>query len=182
MPVLEDPRHELYCQERASGRRIIDAYVAAGFPRDTGNATNFNARPNIQARVVEILTAAADRVEITQARVMAELGRIGFSDIRKLFTEGGTLKPVQDLDDDSAAFVSSIKVVTRRVQDGERGETEQVAEIKQWDKLSALEKIGKHIGMFKEAAVEPPNINLVIGDQELARLICFQLTKAAKEA
>ncbi len=182
MPALEDARAELYCQERVSGRTILDSFEASGHARDTGNASNYNAKPHIQARMAELKNAAAERVEITQARVMAELAKVGFSDIRKLFTETGSLKRVEDLDDETAAFVSSVKVVTRRVPGGDEGEVEHVAEIKQWDKLSALEKIGKHLGMFKEAQAEPVQVNLVISDQELARLIAFQLTKASKES
>lgn len=181
MPVLTDARHELFCLERVSGRSIISAFEAAGFARDTGNATRLNAEPHIQERIAELKAAAAERVEITQARVLAELAKVGFSDIRKLFTDTGALKRVEELDDDTAAFISSIKVVTRKVPGGDDGEVEHTAEIKQWDKLSALEKIGKHIGMFKEPQAEPPQVNITISDTELARLIAFQLTKASKE-
>lgn len=199
MPVLDDPRHELYCQERASGRRIIAAFEAAGFARDTGNATNFNARPAIQERIAEILKASADRVEITQAMVLAELGKIGFSDIRKAvkwfsqtnvaaiddedfegqeaseglrFAVANQVELISsdDIDDSTAAAISEVSMTDKGG-----------LKVKFHDKLSALEKIGKHIGMFKEAAAEPPQVNINFTDTELARLICFQLTKASKE-
>jgi len=188
MPVLEDARHELFCQERVSGRSIIDSYVAAGFKRDTGNATVLNGKPHIQERLAELKTAAAERVEITQAMVLAELGKIGFSDIRKLFTDDGKLKHVTMLDDDAAAAIQSIEVDTvkrRKLKDGEEHdetEIEGTIKVKLWDKRSALVDIGKHIGMFKEGLPEPPQVNINISDTELARLIAFQLTKASKES
>jgi phage terminase small subunit len=182
MPVLSNPQHETFVHGLADGLSRDAAYQAAGFGNSRANASRLAAKPEIKARLAEIMGAAAERVEITQAMVLAELAKIGFSDIRKLFGPGGALKRVEDLDDETAAFVSSVKVVTRRLPGGGEGEVEHVAEIKQWDKLSALEKIGKHIGMFKEAPVEAPVVNFNIGDQDLARLIVFQLTKASKEA
>ena len=52
---------------------------------------------------------------------------------------------MDEIDDSTAAAISSIKVVTR--QAGE-GEVEHVAEIKFWSKPTALEQAGKHTGLF----------------------------------
>jgi phage terminase small subunit len=182
MTVLANARHERFAQELAKGASQTDAYVAAGYKDDRGAASRLSAKVSIQERLAEILGKAAERVEITQAMVLAELGKIGFSDIRKLFTSGGALKRVEDLDDDAAACLSSIEVVTRKVPGGEDAEVEYTAKVKLWDKRAALVDIGKHLGMFKEAQAEPPQVNVVIGDSDLARLIVFQLTKASKES
>ena len=45
------------------------------------------------------------------ARVLKELARIGFADIRKLFNEDGSLKRFQDMDDDSAAALSGVQTL-----------------------------------------------------------------------
>lgn len=180
MGVLANPRHERFAQERAKGETIDKAYQIAGFSENRGNAARLNTNESVVKRVAELMCGAAERAEITQAAVLAELGKIGFSDIRKLFGAGGALKRVEELDDDAAACLSSIEVVTKRVPGGERDEVESVAKIKLWDKRAALVDIGKHLGMFKEAQPEPVNVNVTIGDADLARLIAFQLTKASK--
>lgn len=182
MTTLENPRYERLAQELAGGATAHAAHTAAGFAPCRKNAARLAKSPKVQARVAEILGQAAERVEITQAMVLAELAKVGFSDIRKLFGPGGALKRVEDLDDETAAFVSSVKVVTRRVPGGDEGEVERVSEIKQWDKLSALDKIGKHLGMFTEKVEHTGKDGgpIEIGDTDLARLIAFQLTKAAK--
>lgn len=180
VPILTDPREERFAQERAKGVTQIKAFTLAGFPPDDGHASRLNSKPEVKARIAELLERAAKRVEITQAMVLAELAKIGFSDIRKLFTPGGNLLPIHDLDDDTAACLSSIEVVTRKAPGGEEAEVEHVAKIKLWDKKGALVDIGKHLGMFKEGLPDPTQVNVNIGDSELARLIVFQLQKAAK--
>ena len=54
------------------------------------------------------------------------------------------------MDDVTAATVSSIEVVTRKVPGGEEAEVEHVAKIKTWDKQTALVNIGRHLGMFTD--------------------------------
>lgn len=179
---LANARHERFAQELAKGSTADAAYELAGFKANRGNASTLKANQNIQDRVVELQVAAGERVEITQARVLAELGRIGFSDIRKLFTENGSLRRVEDLDDEAAACLSSIEVVTKRVPGGE-DEVEHVAKLKLWDKRAALVDIGKHLGMFTEKVEHTGKDGgpIEIADPDLARLIVFHLTKASRE-
>jgi phage terminase small subunit len=179
---LANARHERFAQERAKGAPASTAYVTAGFLQNDSNAARLNGNEQVKARVAEILGRVAERAEITQARVLEELGRIGFGDIRKLFTENGSLKRVEDLDDDAAACLSSIEVVTKRVPGGEENEVEHTAKIKLWDKRAALVDIGKHLGMFKER-VEHSGVDgapIEISDREAAQRIAFLLSKGSK--
>jgi len=88
---------------------------------------------------------------VTVARVLQELSRLGFSDIRQAFDEQGNLLQPDQWSDAFAASVSSLEVVTRTLPgcgDDEAAKVEYVHKIKIWDKNSALEKIAKHLGMF----------------------------------
>lgn len=147
---LENARHERFAQELAKGGSQTDAYIAAGYKGDRTAASRLSTNVNIQNRVAEILAAAGERVEITKARVLEELGKIGFSDIRRLFSSGGSLIPMHELDDEAAACLSAIEVVTKKAPGGEEAEVEHVSKIRLWDKRAALVDIGKHLGMFTE--------------------------------
>ncbi|API59531.1 hypothetical protein BSL82_09580 [Tardibacter chloracetimidivorans] len=184
MPVLSNHKHELFAQGLAEGKTADEAYIAAGFKENRGNASRLKANESIVKRVDEILSASAERVEITKARVLEELGKIGFSDIRKIFTPGGNLLPPQDMDDDAAACVSAIEVVTRKVPGGDSDEVEHVAKIKLWDKRAALVDIGKHLGMFTEnhRLVDKDNNDVPVTETEAARRIAFVLANAARKA
>ena len=82
------------------------------------------------------------RTEITADRVLAELAAIAFSDRTELakVDSNGSVKftPTEKLSDDVKKTISGIK-------EGKFG-----TEISTYDKVKALELIGKHLGMFSE--------------------------------
>ena len=145
-------------------RLFIDYYVAG--PDDVrGNmaASYRKAYPKVQcigARPTRLLQepqaaqyleerrrAMTERTDIDAARVMKELAKIGFSDIRSLFDEYGRLRPIHDLSPEVAATIASVDVI---VKDKEGEAHCQIHKIKLWNKLDALDKIGKQLGMFRE--------------------------------
>jgi phage terminase small subunit len=85
------------------------------------------------------------RTEITSDRVLRELARVAFFDPRKLFGADGQPLPIAELDDDAAAVVAGLEVSVTHNDDGS---VTRVAKIKLADKLSALEKLGRHLGLF----------------------------------
>ena len=166
MARLSNKRHEAFAQALAKGMSATEAYEKAGYKPNQPNAARLISNDMVRARVDEIQSKGAERAEIDIARTLAELGRLGFSDIRAAFAEDGSLKAPKDWDDDFAQSVAAIEVVSRRLpgQADERQEdqahggslkrastsVEYVHKIKLWDKNSALDKIAKHLGMFIE--------------------------------
>lgn len=154
-------------QERFVAEYLIDlvatqAAIRAGYSKKTaeqqGNRLLGNAK--VAAAIAEAQSKRSERTEITQDRVLQELAKIGFSDMRKLarwgekpegVNEDGTADwPVElissaKIDDDTAAAVSEIALTAQGIR------------IKLHDKLSALDKIGKHLGMF---AGDAPNVTV----------------------
>lgn len=150
MPALSNKRHEAFAQALARGQSASDAYVTAGYKESRSAASRLSTNVNIERRVAELVHKAADRAEIDVARVLKELVRLGTSDIRDAFTDGGSLKDPKDWTDDFAASVASVEVVTKPGETDDDGNrtVEHVHKIKVWDKNSALEKLAKHLGMF----------------------------------
>jgi phage terminase small subunit len=153
MPPLKNARHEAFAQGLAKGLSASEAYVAAGYKDSRSSASRLSTNANIEARVAELVDRGAERAEASVERVLRELARIGFSDLRKAFTASGALLPPEQWDDDTAAAIAAVEVVTRPT--GERDEddnpiVERVHKLKLWDKNSALEKLAKHLGMFIE--------------------------------
>lgn len=60
MPTLRNPRQEAFAQARAGGALLDDAYEAAGFAPGNRHASRLAARPEIAARIDELLTARDD--------------------------------------------------------------------------------------------------------------------------
>lgn len=150
MTILTNARHEAFAQGVARGLTADQAYEAAGYKPNRHNAARLKTNEHIASRIEEIVSAGAAIAEIDVARTLKELVRLGTSDIRKLFDANGQLRAIHDMDDDTAAAISAIEVVAKPGlpdEDGNR-DVEYVHKIKLWDKNSALEKIGKHLGMY----------------------------------
>jgi phage terminase small subunit len=167
--LLKRPRHERFAQELASGKSADEAYVLAGFTANRGNASRLKANESIEARVEEILSQAALRVEITQSRVLAELGKIGFADIRRAVAWYSQVNVVTiDSDADTEALVdegelrfavaNQVEMISSdKIDDDTAAAIAEVSmtdkgslKIRLHDKQAALVNIGKHLGMFKE--------------------------------
>lgn len=161
-------------QERFVAEYLIDlnatqAAIRAGYsPKTAGEqASRLLANVKISDAVAEAQAKRAQRTEITQDMVIAELAKIGFSDLRRVMNANGNLLSPAEWDDSMAGAIASVEVVTRPGGVDEQGnrEVEHVHKIKAWDKLSALEKLGKHLGMFGGEGTgddEAPALNIHI--------------------
>lgn len=73
MPVLDNPRHEMFAQALASGKTADEAYTTAGFKPNRGNAATLKAKQSISDRVAEIQAIAAERAAVTIDSLTDEL-------------------------------------------------------------------------------------------------------------
>ena len=96
---------------------------------------------------------ARKKKEVSVQRVMEELAAIGFSRVTDfLYVENNTLmiRPSEELSAGEKAAIASIE----RTSNG--------LKVKFYDKLKALELLGKHMGMFEAKQYEPVhNTNLL---------------------
>lgn len=146
-------KQALFVEEYLVDLNATQAAIRAGYSEKTADVIGCEnlGKPNIQSAIQGAMAARSERTNITQDRVLQELARLGFSDLRKTMTEGGALLDPQDWDDDTAASISAIEVVTTYTgetdEDG-RKVPEYTRKIKTWDKNAALEKLAKHLGMY----------------------------------
>ena len=125
--------------------------------------SNVKVQRALTARIV----ARSQRTEVAADRTLLEIARVGFSDLRRIFHEDGGLKHPHEWDDDTAASIASVEVVTRNLGDGT---VEYVHKIKLWDKGKALEQLCKHLGLYQnqEASEQPKRRPLTdLTDEEL---------------
>jgi len=178
-------------QQRFVDEYLIDlnatqAAIRTGYSAKSAHVTGSRllSDAKIQAAIAEGRSKIAGKLEITQERILGEMAKIGFSDIRKFFSETGSLKRVEDLDDDAAGCISAIEVVTKRVPGSDSDEVEHTAKIKLWDKGSALLNMGKHLGMFTDRHEHTGKDGEPLGlaGDDLARLIVFLLTEEAEKS
>lgn len=95
--------------------------------------------------------ALTDRAEWSKETILKELRLIATSDIRQLFNSDGTVKPVADWPPELSRAIASIEV--DELFEGSGRDKTQIGitkKIKFWDKLKALELIGKNLIMWVE--------------------------------
>lgn len=149
------PRHAVFVSEYLKDLNATGAYRRAGY-KARGNAAEVNASkllrsPKVAKAVAEAMKAREKRTNITQDRVLQELARIAFFDLRRLYREDGTLKAPNELDDESAAVLSGIDVTEEFSGRGE--EREQIGftkKVRMFDKTAALTLAMRHLGMLND--------------------------------
>ncbi|MCG5237585.1 terminase small subunit [Xanthobacter oligotrophicus] len=92
----------------------------------------------------------AARTSVTAERVLQELARIAFLDIRKAFNADGSMKPLDQLDDDTAAAIAGLEVSKELDEDGRQVVIGRIKKLKLSDKLGALTLLARHLGMLND--------------------------------
>ncbi|MDV7145634.1 terminase small subunit [Tropicimonas sp. TH_r6] len=150
------------------------AAVEAGYSAKTARSQGQRLLTNvdISRAIAKRQEKAAEQADITRERALEELAKIGFLDIRKLFSPTGQLVPLHDLEDDPAGAIASVEVVTKTLPTarGEPPEVEYVHRIKLSDKRAALVDIAKMQGWFAEPG--NPTDSLSDAFSAIARAIC----------
>lgn len=152
MPILSNPKHEIFAQELAKGTPACTAYVKAGYAKADSNASRLSGNDKVKARVAELLEIGAQQAGITIQWVIEEMRKIAganMQDYMKSTEAGDPYLDFSQITRDQAAALAEVTV--EDFKDG-RSDSREVRRVKfkLHDKLSALEKLGKHLGMFKE--------------------------------
>jgi phage terminase small subunit len=135
-----------FCSNGGHGQ---NAAIAAGYAEKSAKhqASRMLANERIKAQIDLVMGKSLAKLEITIERVLTEVARLGFADIRKCFNADGTLKNLHELDDDTAAALVGMEVI--EIEDN--GSVRVVAKkFKFADKKGSLELLGRHLKMFTD--------------------------------
>ncbi len=147
----------------ARQRRFVEEYlidlngtqaaIRAGYSTKSAKqqADQNLARENIKSAIDKAMAERSKRTGISQDIILRELARIAFCNISDVVNlDEASVKDGTASRDDTAA-IQSIRVKRIPTQDGYIIERE----VKLYDKIRALELLGKHFNMFKD------NVNLM---------------------
>lgn len=76
MPALKNARHEAFAQGLARGLSADEAYQAAGYRANRGNATRLKANESVRKRVDELSQRIAEKAEWSAADRLRTLSEI----------------------------------------------------------------------------------------------------------
>ncbi len=143
-------RQALFVQEYLVDGNATQAATRAGYSPNTANeqGARLLANVSVAAAVEAAMIERAERTKITQDRVLRQYANLAFFDIRKLYREDGSLKPIHELDDETAAALAGVE--TSEITGPEGQNLGIVRKVKLTDRRAALADIAKHLGMFVE--------------------------------
>lgn len=170
MPKLPLLLEERFCQEYSRHSNGDRAVVAAGYAvkslKDKSSSASVTAyhllkKPKIARRIAELQEQRLRKLELDEMKVLRELKRVGFADLRKAF-ENGDLKRPEEWDDDTAAAISSIELEKLFQPDpgtGRRAHVGYTTKVKLWNKVDALRQLGEYFGLFDKLE-SPKGMNI----------------------
>lgn len=148
--ALKD-KQKRFCEEYVIDLNATQAAIRAGYSETTARsiASENLSKPDIQDYLSKLQTELSNKNGDLVQKVIDELVKVGFSNIQDYLGVGNEVKDLSEIDPQKAAAVSSVKKSLTEFGDEETGGTKTVIEFKLWDKISALEKLGKHLGIFE---------------------------------
>lgn len=148
-------KQEKFCQAYVetgnASEAYRQAYDAENMAPETVNneAYKLQKNPQITARIEELERLALIRHQVTVDLLIAEYRKLATLDIRKAFDEEGNLKPIHEIDDDTAAALAGIEV--EEIWEGHGQDRERVGtlrKVKFADKKGALDSLMKFHGQL----------------------------------
>lgn len=154
-----------FCEEYLIDLNGTRAAIRAGYSKNSAAviAAENLIKPNIQDYLSLRQKELQEQTGITQKRVLEEYAKVAFLDIRKFYTVDGALRSIHDLDDQSAGALAGVEVYEERANNDDSEVIGQTKKIKTYDKVKALDSLGRHLGIFEKDNEQAKPIIPIIG-------------------
>lgn len=174
-------QQRMFCHEYLIDYNATRAYMAVYQTKNVNSAkasaSRLLTRPNVQnylqKKSKEILNKLEqkalkreEKLIITKERVIIELARVAFFDVRKLFDEDGNGKSITDLDDDTAAAISGVDIsaIYRKDVSLDEKVAEVTKKFKTVNKGQALEILSRHFNIITDSNQINEDIEVIFED------------------
>ena len=150
-----------FVEEYLIDLNATQAAIRAGYSPKTARDIGCEnlTKPNIQAAIDRAMAERSRRTGINQDRVIQEIAKLAFlNPVDVIDMDEATVRGEAHRDD--TACIASVKVKTIPTEDGAITERE----VKTYDKLKALELLGKHLGMFTDKLKVEGGVPVILYD------------------
>lgn len=140
-------KQKIFVKEYLIDLNATQAAIRAGYSAKTADQIGFQLlnKTSVSEEIKKEMAKRSKRTGINADRVLNELARIAFANAKDVIDfENASIR--ENASEDDLACIQSVKV---KKQISDKGETEERS-VAMYDKKSALELLGKHLGMFKE--------------------------------
>lgn len=154
-------KQKLFVEEYLVDLNATQAAIRAGYSTASARqiADENMSKPDIKNAIEKALAERSKRTGVNADRVILELAKIAFVNPTDVINmDEATVRGEANREDTAA--ISSVKVKRIPTEDGDIVERE----VKTYDKIKALELLGKHMGMFTDKFKVEGAIPIVIHD------------------
>ncbi|MBX9638054.1 MAG: terminase small subunit [Nitrosomonas sp.] len=140
-------KQQKFVDEYLIDLNATQAAIRAGYSAKTAEwiGPQLLGKSHVAAAIKARRDELSRKTEVTQERIILEMSRLAFMDIRSLFNADGSLIPIKQLSDSAAAAIAGIDVVQVGNSDVGVG---HVMKYKFPDKNKALENLARILGYF----------------------------------
>lgn len=137
-----------------NGMNATNAAVSAGYSEKTARSqgSRLLTLVDIQAAIGAKAEAVLTKLDYGVERTLNEVARIAFFDPAKVFETDGSVKRIQDMDEDSRAAIAGMEVsdIWDAGDDEQRSIIGNLKKIKIADKGAALDKLMRYHALYRE--------------------------------
>lgn len=147
----EDPTVIKFINAYLTTRDLGDAAMVAGI--DKRSARTLRDRQDIHKAIVAVTDAALLKYGLDPNEIVEKVKAVAFFDPIDLVNDDGTFKTnLHEMSPDARRAIKSLKIKTLYKTDmnGMKIKSGHVAEVTFWDKMKALEYLGREKSLFKE--------------------------------
>jgi len=174
---LKSPMQEAFVANLLKGMHQTDAYQKAGYKSKNPivQASQAVTYRNIKIRLAYKKTQLAKKFDITAERVVAELAKVGFANIKDFIESDNNITDLSALPRELTAAVESVQTDIRHDGGKSKGYTEKV-KVKFHSKIAALDKLAQHLGLYEadnnqKRQIVPVIVTFIEAAEEIAKQI-----------
>jgi phage terminase small subunit len=151
-PPMLTAKQTLFVEEYLVDLNGKQAAVRTGYSAKSAEvqASRLLRNTAVQAALGEAMQARSQRTKVTADRVVAELAKLAFADMRDYWPRPGETIDLHRLDEDRTAAVEEISI-SETVDPA--GVLHRRTRLKLHDKKGALDSLARHLGMFVDRHV-----------------------------
>ncbi len=143
-----NPKQLKFANEYLKGASATQAAITAGYSKKTAYSIGARLLKIVEVKnyIEERQQKTEQKSELTRDKLLQLYTNIATFDIRRLYNPDGTLIPIHQLDDATAAAICSIEHYEEIVRGKNKGKT---IKVKILSALQAMDGAGKIIGAFE---------------------------------
>ena len=147
-------RQQLFVQEYLVDLNATQAAIRAGYSQANADkiGSQLLGKTRVAGAVRSAMAERSQRTQVTADRVLEALAVIGFSDLwHYQLTDGG--RGIELADDAPESAIRALARIKRKQRTIARKDDQPIVvietEVTLWDRVAALEKLARHLGMFE---------------------------------